>query len=158
MTRNANEQTHPYLNQRLTTTQEEEATVRIISPEDFDDNTPQSPGIQRFAAISGTLTNSKSLWAGYSVIQHAIESAVHHHGEQETVVYVKSGLAKVRWGDQLQNEGVAEAGSFTLIPAYLIHQEINPSPDTDAEWIVVRSGPEAIVINVTVPPGQEAKQ
>lgn len=55
-------------------------------------------------------------------------TGLHHHGEQETVIYVKSGEVKVRWGTQLQQEVLAQAGSFVYIPAFLPHQEINPSP------------------------------
>jgi hypothetical protein len=29
------------------------------------------------------------------------------------------------------------------------HQEINPSPDQATQWVVVRNGQEAIVVNLT---------
>jgi uncharacterized RmlC-like cupin family protein len=42
-----------------------------------------------------------------------------------------------------------ETGDFLYIPPYAVHQEINPSPDQTTRWIVVRSGPEAVVVNLT---------
>lgn len=149
MTRNADEQTHPHLDEQI----EAEPRVRVVRPSDFDDKTAQTPGMHRYAAISGKLTGSKGMWAGLTLVDPRIESAPHHHGEQETVIYVKSGYAKIRWGDQLQHEEEVEPGAFIFIPPYLPHQEINPSPDTASEWVIVRNGPEGIVVNLTIPPG-----
>ena len=116
--------------------------------EDFDADTAQTSGMQRFAAISSTLVGSQGICAGYTVIEKNVTTGWHHHGNQETIIYVKSGQAKVRWGPQLQQEALAQAGSFVYIPAFLPHQEINPSPDTVSEWVIVRNGPEAIVVNL----------
>lgn len=150
MAGDANEQTHPHLHESLG---ESDYRVRVIRPEQLDSNTPQTPGMRRFAAISKSLTNSKGMWAGVTYVDANIESAPHHHGEQETVIYVRSGYALIRWGDQLEHEDPVEPGSFIFIPAFLPHQEINPSPDTVSEWIIVRNGPEPVVVNLTIPPG-----
>lgn len=42
----------------------------------------------------------------------------------------------------------APAGSLVYIPAFLPHQEINPSPETVSEWVIIRNGQEAIVVNL----------
>ena len=47
------------------------------------------------------------------------------------------------------------ARDFLFVPAWLPHQEINPSVDQPTEWIVVRSGGEAIVVNLTKAPNGE---
>ena len=60
-----------------------------------------------------------------------------------------SGQSKVRWGSRLEHEVDLEPGDFLLIPPFVPHQEINPSPDQPTQWIVVRSGPEAVVVNLT---------
>jgi uncharacterized RmlC-like cupin family protein len=80
---------------------------------------------------------------------------VHHHGPLETVVYVLSGRSRVRWGARLEHEADLEAGDFLLIPPYLPHQEINPSPDQATQWVVVRSGTEAVVVNLRRSPDGE---
>ncbi len=151
MTSSAEEHAHPFLGDDLQTQRiqgEPQPTVHVVRPEDFDADTAQTSGMQRFAAISRTLVGSKGIWAGYTIIEKQVTTGLHHHGNQETIIYVKSGQAKVRWGTQLHQEAFAPAGSFVYIPAFLAHQEINPSPDTDSEWVIVRNGPEAIVVNL----------
>ncbi len=152
MAGSADEQTHPHLHETL----QDEYRVRVVRPEDFDDKTAQTPGMRRLAAISASLTGSKGMWAGVTYVDPSIESAPHHHGDQETVIYVRSGNAKIRWGEQLEHEDGVEPGSFIFIPAFLPHQEINPSPDTISEWVIVRNGPEPIVVNLVIPPGGKA--
>ncbi len=148
MGQNAKEQTHPHLHEPFEAGQKREYTVRIVRPEEYSTNTAQTPGMQRFAAISGKLTNSKGMWAGVTLVDPKIESVPHHHGEQETVIYVRAGHAMIRWGEKLEHEETVSPGSFIFIPSFVPHQEINPSPDTVSEWIIVRNGAEGIVINL----------
>jgi uncharacterized RmlC-like cupin family protein len=123
--------------------------VRVIKPLQFDDQTAQTTGMRRMAAISHSLAGSESLWAGMMIAEPNTASSVHHHGPQETVVYVLSGPSKVRWGSRLEREVDLEPGDFVFIPPYVPHQEINASPGQPAVWVVVRSGPEAVVVNLT---------
>ncbi|MEO8957173.1 MAG: cupin, partial [Ktedonobacteraceae bacterium] len=57
----------------------EQGGVRIIKPHQFDANTPQTPGMQRMAAISHELAGSKSIWGGITVVAPATASGIHHH-------------------------------------------------------------------------------
>src|SRR5437870_11395158 len=102
------------------------AEVRVIKPLQLDHDTPQTNGMRRLAAISHVLVGSEALWAGIMLAEPDTASAVHHHGPQETVVYVLSGQSKVRWGSRLDREVDLEAGDFLFIPPYVPHQEINP--------------------------------
>jgi uncharacterized RmlC-like cupin family protein len=126
-----------------------ESAPRVAKPLQFDDHTPQTVGMHRLAAVSGLLAGSQKLWAGVMTAEPNTASSVHHHGPQETVVYVAEGETLLRWGHRLEHESELEAGDFLLIPPYLPHQEINPSPDHPAMWIVVRSGPEAVAVDLT---------
>jgi uncharacterized RmlC-like cupin family protein len=125
---------------------EQAAEVRVIKPLQFEDHTPQTAGMRRLAAISRDLAGSANIWAGVMLAEPGTISAVHHHGPLETVVYVMSGLSKVRWGSQLEYEAELETGDFLFIPPFMPHQEINPSPDRPTQWVVVRNGPETIVV------------
>jgi uncharacterized RmlC-like cupin family protein len=125
-----------------------ERRVRVIKPQQFDANTPQTPGMQRVAAVSQQLAGSQGLWAGVTVVAPNVASGMHHHGETETVIYVVSGHAKIRWGDRIQFEEDVEAGDFIYVPPFAPHQEINPSPDTPSQWVVVRNSQEPIVVNL----------
>jgi uncharacterized RmlC-like cupin family protein len=126
----------------------EKQEVRVMKPQQFDANTPQTPGMQRVAAVSKQLAGAQSLWAGVTVVASNVTSGVHHHGETETVIYVVSGNAKIRWGDRMQFEEDVEAGDFIYVPPFAPHQEINPSPDTPSQWVIVRNSQEPIVVNL----------
>lgn len=124
------------------------ADVRIVKPHQFDDNTPQTPGMHRMAAISRELAGSQSIWGGLTVVAPNVASGVHHHGETETIIYVLSGGGRMRWGDKMQFEQDVEAGDFIYVPPFVPHQEINPSPDTPSQWVVFRNSQEPVVINL----------
>jgi uncharacterized RmlC-like cupin family protein len=126
--------------------------VHVIKPLDLDDQTPQTAGMHRLAAVSHVLVESKALWAGVMLAEPGTASSVHHHGPQETVVYVLSGPSRVRWGGRLEHEVDLEPGDFVFIPPFMPHQEINPSPDQPTQWVVVRSGGEAVVVTLTKAP------
>ncbi len=128
------------------------AGVRVVKPLQFDGGTPQTPGMRRLAAVSHALVGSEKLWAGMMIGEPGVASAVHHHGEQETVVFVLSGRSKVRWGSRLEQEADQEAGDFLFIPPQVPHQEINPSTDQSVVWVVIRSAQEAVVVNLTPGP------
>ena len=127
---------------------QEEQRVRVIKPQQFDANTPQTPGMQRVAAVSKQLAGAQGLWAGVTVVAPNVASSVHHHGETETVIYVVSGHAKICWGDRMQFEEDVEAGDFIYVPPFAPYQEINPSPDTPSQWVIVRNSQEPVVVNL----------
>ena len=121
--------------------------VRVIRPGDFDANTPQTPGMQRVAAVSRELAGSSGIWAGVTVVQPHVASGKHHHGELETVIYVVSGHGRIRWGDNLEFQEDVEPGDFIYVPPFVPHQEVNPS-DEPSQWVIVRNSQEPIVVNL----------
>lgn len=140
-----------------TTTPAEKISVRVVKPHQFDSNTPQTPGMQRVAAISKELAGSQGIWAGVTVVAPNTYSGVHHHGEIETVIYVVSGRGKIRWGDKMEFEQEVEPGDFIYVPPFVPHQEINASPDTPSQWVIVRNSQEPVVVNLEPWP-QDASQ
>lgn len=129
--------------------------VRVVKPFQLDERTPQTSGMRRLAAISHVRAGSELLWAGIMLAEPNTASSAHHHGPLETVVYVLSGQSRVRWGSRLEHQDDLVAGDFLFIPPYMPHQEINPSLDSQTQWVVVRSGPEAIVVNLMRSPDGE---
>jgi len=123
-------------------------TISIVHPAEFESATLQTSGSTRFAAIPGARNIASSLWAGTFLVEPGSRTGIHHHGEQDTVVYVLEGEALVRWGDKGSQSATARAGDFLHVPAWLIHQEVNPSQEKPFRWIVVRSTPEPIVVNL----------
>ena len=129
--------------------------VKIISENDLDDNTPQTKGMKRFAAVAKKNVGARKIWAGKVDIEPDAKTGAHHHGELESVIYVLSGKAKMRWGDKLEFEKNAYPGDFIFVPPFVPHQEINASKDTVLRCILFRSGQEPIVINLDIPEAED---
>ena len=82
------------------------------------------------------------------VIHPKAKTGAHHHGPVESVIYVVSGKARMRWGEKLEFVAEAGPGDFIYVPPYVPHQEINAS-DTDAlSCVLCRSGQEPVVVNL----------
>lgn len=125
-----------------------EPRIRIVEPHERDSNTPQTPGLFREVAFDGRNPDAKVLSAFLSTVEAGAATGAHHHGDQETVLYVLNGRARFRYGPRLDRVAEAGEGAFVFIPAEIIHQEINASADESTAWVVVRSGPDPIVVNL----------
>jgi len=125
--------------------------VRIVHADELDTNTPQSPGMNRAAAINAARAGADKLWAGTAVIHPDAKTGPHHHGHLESVIYVVAGRARMRWGDRLEFTAEAGPGDFIYVPPYVPHQEINASPDEPLSCVVVRSDQEPVVVNLDLP-------
>jgi uncharacterized RmlC-like cupin family protein len=121
--------------------------VHVVHADQLDSATAQTPGMLRAAAITATGVGAHHLWAGTVVIEpHALTGA-HHHGAVESVIYVVSGLARMRWGERLEYVAEAGPGDFIHVPPYVPHQEINAG-DGPLSCVLVRSGQEPVVVNL----------
>jgi uncharacterized RmlC-like cupin family protein len=118
----------------------------------LDPNTPQTPGMDRKAAIDRARVGAQKIWAGTVAIQPNARTGAHHHGELESVIYVVRGKARMRWGEQLEFVAEAGPGDFIFVPPFVPHQEINASADEPLECVVVRSDNEAVVVNLDIEP------
>src|SRR6202171_4432206 len=132
--------------------------VRVISGCDLDPNTPQTPGMNRAAAITTATAGAQKLWAGTVVITPDAKTGAHHHGELESVIYVVKGRARMRWGERLEFTAEAGPGDFIFVPPYVPHQEINAGQDEPLECVLVRSDNEAVVINLDIEPIEKPAQ
>ena len=88
------------------------------------------------------------MWGGTFLVEPGARTGIHHHGEQDTIVYVLEGSSYVRWGERGEFNATVHAGDFLFVPAWLPHQEINPSAKAPFRWVVVRSTAEPIVVNL----------
>ena len=128
--------------------------VRIVHSTDLDLNTPQTPGMTRAAAITHASAGANRLWAGTVAIQPNARTGPHHHGSLESVIYVVSGRARMRWGERLEFVAEAGPGDFIFVPPFVPHQEINASADEPLTCVVVRSDQEPIVVNLDITPAE----
>jgi uncharacterized RmlC-like cupin family protein len=126
--------------------------VRVVPGNALDINTPQTPGMLRAAAITNARTGASKLWAGTVTIHPNAKTGAHHHGDLESVIYVVSGRARMRWGDRLQYVAEAGPGDFIYVPPFVPHQEINARPDEPLSCVLVRSGQDPVVVNLDIDP------
>ncbi|GAB7362825.1 hypothetical protein MBLNU230_g3128t1 [Neophaeotheca triangularis] len=127
--------------------------VRVIGGDQLDTNTPQTPGMNRAAAVNFARVGAQKLWAGTVHIHADAKTGAHHHGHLESVIYVVKGKARMRWGEKLEFTAEAGPGDFIYVPPYVPHQEINASKDETLECVLMRSDSEAVAVNI---PGLEA--
>jgi uncharacterized RmlC-like cupin family protein len=126
--------------------------VQVIRGDQLDPNTAQTPGMERAAAINAARTGAQKIWAGTVTIAPDAKTGAHHHGDLESVIYVLRGRARMRWGEALEFVAEAGPGDFIFIPPFVPHQEINAGTDEPLECVLMRSGGEAVVVNLDIAP------
>src|ERR1700738_511794 len=128
--------------------------VRVVHADELDVNTAQTPGMNRAAAITAARAGAEKLWAGTVVIHAKAKTGAHHHGPVESVIYVVSGKARMKWGDRLEFTAEAGPGDFIYVPPFVPHQEINASDDQPLSCVLVRSGQQGLVVNLDIEPAE----
>jgi uncharacterized RmlC-like cupin family protein len=132
--------------------------VKIIHAGELDPNTPQTPGMNRAAAITHARTGASKLWAGTVNVHANAKTGAHHHGELESVIYVVSGRARMRWGERLEYVADAGPGDFIYVPPFVPHQEINASREEPLSCVIVRSDQEPMVVNLEIAPAEPPEE
>lgn len=132
--------------------------VRVIKAGKLDENTPQTSGMSRAAAINFARVGAQKIWAGTVDVQPNAKTGAHHHGHLESVIYVVRGKARMRWGERLEFTAEADPGDFIYVPPYVPHQEINASRDEPLECVLVRSDQEPVVVNLDIEPAEAVEE
>jgi len=132
--------------------------VRVIPGHSLDPNTPQTPGMDRKAAINFARVGAQKIWAGTVSIFPNAKTGAHHHGALESVIYVVRGRARMRWGERLEFMAEAGPGDFIFVPPFVPHQEINASADAPLECVLVRSDNEAVVVNLDIAAAEKPEE
>lgn len=125
--------------------------VKVIRKDERDCATAQTPGMVREAGISASLCGSNGLWMGTATNEPGAVAGAHHHGANESGIYILRGHLRFRWGDKLENVVDVEPGDFVFVPPFEVHMEENIDAEHDAELLLARNSQEAIVVNVPDP-------
>jgi len=104
----------------------------------------------RAAAITHASAGANKLWAGTVTVHPDAKTGPHHHGKLESIIYVISGRARMRWGERLEFVAEAGPGDFIYVPPFVPHQEINASQDESLTCVIVRNDQEPIVVNLDI--------
>lgn len=127
-------------------------TLRVIRPSDYVPEAA-SGAMLRQAAVSRSTVGAQKIWVGLVELGPGQQSAVHHHGECESVIYVVSGAARFFAGDRLEVIQEAGAGDVVWVPPHVVHLEMNASPLEPVRMVVARSTQETLVFNLPAPAG-----
>lgn len=126
--------------------------VKVIRPAGRDcPAAVQTPGMRREAGVSAVTTGSEGLWMGVGFNEPGAESGAHHHGVNESGIYILKGRIRFRWGNMLENVVDTEPGDFVFVPPFEVHSEENLDPENPAEFVLARNSNEGIVVNVPDP-------
>jgi len=129
------------------------AELRVIRPEDRAPEMASGPMLRQ-AAISTGLVGANKIWVGFVELGPGMRSAVHHHGEAESAIYIISGQARFLTGDQLEVSLDAEPGDFVWVPPHVVHVEMNRSDTASIRMVAARSTQETLVFNLPATDGE----
>jgi len=129
--------------------------VRVVPGDQLGPVSATTPGMDRAVAIDRARMGAQKLWAGTVHIHANAKTGAHHHGPLESVIYVVSGRARMRWGEHLEFTAEAGPGDFIYVPPFVPHQEINASTDEPLSCVLVRSDSEAVVVNLDIEPAEK---
>ncbi|MCQ3939073.1 MAG: cupin [Chloroflexi bacterium] len=105
--------------------------------------------LPNFEGISANTAGSKHLCMHLVIIPPGGKAAAHYHDGYETAIYIIQGKAETRYGRNLENSSINEAGDFLFIPPNLPHQPVNLSDTEEVIAVVARNDPneqESVVV------------
>jgi len=112
--------------------------VRAIRP---DREVATRQRLPYFIGVSGASCGSVGLSMHLLAIPPGARSEPHWHRDHETAIYVLEGRVETRYGPDLAQCVVSEAGDFLFIPPGEPHVAINLSATEPARAIVARNDP-----------------
>jgi uncharacterized RmlC-like cupin family protein len=118
--------------------------VKLTTANERRESDP-TPGMVREQAIA-----VEGMWAGLVSTDAHITSGWHHHGDNETAIYVVDGYLRMEFGPDGGETIEAGPGDFVHVPKGAIHRESNPA-DHESHLVVVRAGTGPPTINVDGP-------
>ena len=111
-------------------------SIRTITPEERK----TLPGPTGTPFVRQEMFGDGHVWVGMVTTEPGGTSPWHHHGENETYVYILEGEATVEFGAGGNRRLHATAdGSLHIVPAGVPHREINTG-STPNRMLVVRIG------------------
>jgi len=97
--------------------------------------------LPNFVGVSAQTAGARGLSMNLVVIPPGASAEPHFHKGFESAVYVLAGRVETRYGPNLEQSVISEAGDFLFIPPDVPHQPVNLSKTEAARAIVVRNDP-----------------
>jgi len=92
-----------------------------------------------YVGISEVTAGAKNISMNLIIIPPAGAAEPHRHKGYETAIYLLKGRADTRYGEQLENSVICEAGDFIYIKADVPHKPINLSATEPVLALVARN-------------------
>lgn len=119
--------------------------IKRIAPDELGGDSAPTPGMTRRAALA-----REGLWSGLVTAAPRMASGWHHHGENETMIYVVEGTVHFEFGPAGGRSAEGRTGDFVHVPARMVHRETNPQ-DREARLVITRVGSGPATVNVEGP-------
>lgn len=119
--------------------------IEVVKTDERREPAKQTSGMIREEAFAGD-----NAWAGYVRTEPNRPSGWHHHGKNDTYVYVLEGSLRMEFGKDGSDVVEAGPGDFLRVPPGVVHRESNPSSE-EGQLIVVRYGGGPPTVNVDGP-------
>jgi uncharacterized RmlC-like cupin family protein len=112
-------------------------------------STAQTAGMDRKATICESTVGAQGIWMGEVRMAPGAVSGAHHHGTNESAIYVMSGSPEFIYQDGAKEVRIrTKPGDYVFVPPFVHHIESNAHSDVEAVVIIARSSQEGIVENL----------
>lgn len=122
------------------------ASIVTVRPKEAFISKQQLPN---FEGISAQSAGSQHLCMHLVVIPPGGRAVAHYHNGYETAIYIMKGRAETKYGENLEQSSINEAGDFIFIPPNLPHMPVNLSETEEVIAVVARNDPneqESVVL------------
>ncbi|KAK0611778.1 hypothetical protein B0T14DRAFT_391600, partial [Immersiella caudata] len=126
----------------------------------------REPSSVKVLSRNAVVNQTDKMCATVLIVKPKTSTTIRHNGEQEAIIYAVSGkgvLLSSPKDDEEEEEDekperhLIEKGDFAFIPAWTEHQVLNESDEEDLHWVITRSGPQPVEVNLVDWGGDEAR-
>ena len=96
-------------------------------------------GLDYVVGVSRAACGSTGLSLSYVVVPPGAIAEPHYHDGYETAIYQLAGRVETRYGAELEQTIVTEAGDFLFVPPGVPHQAVNLSETEPAVALIARN-------------------
>ena len=113
--------------------------MKLVKPSVEERDVPR--GFVGGAEISQATTGAHNLYMGIFRVPAGARGRPHYHDNCESALYMLSCSIEIRFGDQLEESLIVEAGDMLYVPPRETHTVTNTSDSDPAEYVVARDSP-----------------
>ncbi len=113
--------------------------MKLVKAADAARDVPR--GVLGGTEISQATTGATNIYMGVFRVPAGTRGRPHYHDACESALYMIRGSIEIRFGDQLEESLVVDAGDMLYVPPRETHTVRNLSDSEPAEYVVARDSP-----------------